>query len=55
MDCVATSEVSVSITLDPAKLWSRGLVKEELEALVRDFEEMALQESITQLETHWCL
>ena len=39
VDCVATSEVSVSITLDPAKLWSRGLVKEELEALVRDFEE----------------
>ena len=39
VDCVATSEVSVSITLDPAKLWSRGLVNEELEALVRDFEE----------------
>ena len=39
VDCVATSEVSVSITLDPAKLWSRDLVKEELEALVRDFEE----------------
>lgn len=39
VDCVATSEVSVSLTLDPAKLWSRDLVKEELEALVEDFEE----------------
>lgn len=39
VDCVATSEVSVSLTLDPAKLWSRDLVKEELEALVQDFEE----------------
>ena len=38
VDCIATSEVSVSLTLDPAKLWSRDLVKEELEALVRDFE-----------------
>ena len=39
VDCIATSEVSVSLTLDPAKLWSRDLVKEELDALVRDFEE----------------
>lgn len=39
VDCVATSEVSVSLTLDPAKLWSRDLVKEELDALVEDFEE----------------
>ena len=39
VDCVATSEVSVSLTLDPAKMWSRDLVEEELEALVRDFEE----------------
>lgn len=39
VDCVATSEVSVSLTLDPAKLWSRDLVKEELDSLVQDFEE----------------
>ena len=39
VDCVATSEVSVSLTLDPAKMWSRDLVEEELEALVRDLEE----------------
>jgi aspartate kinase len=33
VDVVATSEVSVSVTLDPAKLWSRGLVQSELERL----------------------
>ena len=34
VDCVATSEVSVSLTLDPAKVWSRDLVQEELDALL---------------------
>ena len=38
VDVVATSEVSVSLTLDPSKLWSRDLAKEELEKLVQDFE-----------------
>ena len=38
VDVVATSEVSVSLTLDPAKLWSRDLAKEELDKLVQDFE-----------------
>jgi aspartate kinase len=38
VDVVATSEVSVSLTLDPAKMWSRDLVKEELDALAQDFE-----------------
>ena len=38
VDCVATSEVSVSLTLDPAKVWSRDLVQEELDALVEEFE-----------------
>jgi aspartate kinase len=38
VDCVATSEVSVSLTLDPAKVWSRDLQKEELDALVDEFE-----------------
>jgi aspartokinase len=28
VDVVATSEVSVSITLDPAKMWSRELIKQ---------------------------
>jgi len=35
VDVVATSEVSVSVTLDPAKLWSRGLAEAEL-ARLRD-------------------
>ena len=38
VDCVATSEVSVSLTLDPAKLWDRDLVPEELDSLIQDFE-----------------
>ena len=33
VDVVATSEVSVSITLDQAKIWSRDLEKGELDAL----------------------
>ena len=33
VDVVATSEVSVSVTLDPAKLWSRQLAAAELERL----------------------
>ena len=33
MDVVATSEVSISLTLDPSKIWSRDLIGEELEAL----------------------
>lgn len=33
VDVVATSEVSVSVTLDPAKLWSRSLAAAELERL----------------------
>lgn len=42
VDCVATSEVSVSLTLDPSKMWSRDLVKEELDALVAQFEEIGI-------------
>ncbi|GAU21298.1 hypothetical protein TSUD_287080 [Trifolium subterraneum] len=34
VDVVATSEVSVSLTLDPSKLWSRDLIQQ---ASVRDF------------------
>ncbi|KAK3273199.1 hypothetical protein CYMTET_18549, partial [Cymbomonas tetramitiformis] len=39
VDVVATSEVSVSLTLDPAKLWSRNLREEELDNLVQSFVE----------------
>lgn len=28
VDCVATSEVSISVTLDPSKLWSRELIQQ---------------------------
>lgn len=37
VDVVATSEVSVSATLDPARVWDRDLVDQELEALVAAF------------------
>ena len=33
--------MSVSLTLDPAKLWSRDLVAEELEALENEFKQFA--------------
>nr|XP_029121548.1 aspartokinase 1, chloroplastic isoform X2 [Elaeis guineensis] len=29
VDCVATSEVSISLTLDPSKLWSRELIQQK--------------------------
>lgn len=42
VDVVATSEVSVSLTLDPAKtLWERDLIDEELEALMDAFKGVA--------------
>jgi aspartate kinase len=42
VDVVATSEVSLSLTLDPAKtLWERDLIDEELEALMQAFQGVA--------------
>lgn len=42
VDVVATSEVSVSLTLDPAKtVWQRDLVDEELEALSEELKGFA--------------
>lgn len=41
VDVVATSEVSVSLTLDPAKVWERDLIAEELEGLMQDFDGIA--------------
>jgi len=38
VDVVATSEVSVSITLDPAKIWQRSMMTSELDALVKSLE-----------------
>ncbi|KAG1363507.1 putative aspartokinase 2, chloroplastic [Cocos nucifera] len=44
VDCVATSEVSISLTLDPSKLWSRELVQQEseLDHLVEELEKIAV-------------
>eukprot|EP00898_Chlorokybus_atmophyticus_P007665 jgi/Chlat1/78/Chrsp1S00209 len=41
VDVVATSEVSVSLTLDPAKLWSRSLIQQELDNLLERFQNIA--------------
>ncbi|EIE26095.1 aspartate kinase [Coccomyxa subellipsoidea C-169] len=37
VDVVATSEISVSLTLDPSKIWDRELIEEEIEALMSAF------------------
>lgn len=43
VDVVATSEVSVSLTLDPSKaLWERDLIDEELESLMNAFKGVAI-------------
>ncbi|KAJ3683597.1 hypothetical protein LUZ60_013824 [Juncus effusus] len=42
VDCVATSEVSVSLTLDPSKLWSRELIQQELDHVVEELEKIAV-------------
>uniref|UniRef100_A0A7S1HQ75 aspartate kinase n=1 Tax=Phaeocystis cordata TaxID=118079 RepID=A0A7S1HQ75_9EUKA len=41
VDVVATSEVSVSVTLDISKVWARDLKNEELEKLEKSFEGLA--------------
>ncbi|OEL32601.1 Aspartokinase 1, chloroplastic [Dichanthelium oligosanthes] len=42
VDCVATSEVSTSLTLDPSKLWSRELIQQELDHVVEELEKFAV-------------
>jgi len=42
VDCVATSEVSVSLTLYPSKLWSRELIQQELDHVVEELEKFAV-------------
>ncbi|CAH8271033.1 unnamed protein product [Arabidopsis lyrata] len=44
VDVVATSEVSISLTLDPAKLWGRELIQRvnELDNLVEELEKIAV-------------
>jgi aspartate kinase len=41
VDVVATSEVSISLTLDPKRSWHDGEVGEELDKLVYDLEKIA--------------
>ncbi|KAH7281692.1 hypothetical protein KP509_36G058700 [Ceratopteris richardii] len=42
VDVVATSEVSISLTLDPSKLWSRELIQQELDHMVKELEKIAV-------------
>ncbi|THU68123.1 hypothetical protein C4D60_Mb08t00570 [Musa balbisiana] len=42
VDCVATSEVSISLTLDPSKLWNRELIQQELDHVVEELEKIAV-------------
>lgn len=41
VDVVATSEISVSVTLDSSKLWSRDLISAELDHLAGRFDGVA--------------
>lgn len=41
VDVVATSEVSVSLTLDPKRIWTDGEADEEIDSLVYDLEKIA--------------
>ncbi|XP_047969728.1 aspartokinase 2, chloroplastic-like isoform X2 [Salvia hispanica] len=42
VDVVATSEVSISLTLDPSKLWSRELIQQELDHVVGELKKIAV-------------
>ncbi|PKA64361.1 Aspartokinase 1, chloroplastic [Apostasia shenzhenica] len=42
VDCAATSEVSISLTLDPSKFCSRELVQQELDHVVKELEKIAV-------------
>ncbi|XP_047311241.1 aspartokinase 2, chloroplastic-like [Impatiens glandulifera] len=42
VDVVATSEVSISLSLDPSKLWSRELIKQELDHVLDELEKIAV-------------
>ncbi|XP_068335345.1 aspartokinase 2, chloroplastic-like isoform X2 [Pyrus communis] len=42
VDVVATSEVSISLTLDPSKLWSRELIRQELDHVAEELGKIAV-------------
>ncbi|KAL5666604.1 hypothetical protein ACJX0J_026712, partial [Zea mays] len=48
VDCVATSEVSVSVSLDPSKIWSRELIQQELDHVVEELEKIAIVRLLQQ-------
>ncbi|KAG0555856.1 hypothetical protein KC19_11G008600 [Ceratodon purpureus] len=41
VDVVATSEVSISLTLDPSKLWERALIEQELDKMKAELSRIA--------------
>lgn len=41
VDMVATSEVSVSFTLDPSRIWTKEMMDTELKATLEEFNELA--------------
>ncbi|BAD88202.1 putative aspartate kinase [Oryza sativa Japonica Group] len=48
VDCVATSEVSISVSLDPSKIWSRELIQQELDHVVEELEKIAVVHLLQQ-------
>ncbi|XP_047962649.1 aspartokinase 1, chloroplastic-like isoform X2 [Salvia hispanica] len=48
VDVVATSEVSISVTLDPSKIWSRELIKQELDRVVEELGKIAVVKLLPQ-------
>ncbi|XP_051116493.1 aspartokinase 2, chloroplastic-like [Andrographis paniculata] len=42
VDVVATSEVSISLTLDPSKIWSRELIQQELDRVTEKLGKIAV-------------
>ncbi|KAL6613890.1 hypothetical protein ACP70R_036160 [Stipagrostis hirtigluma subsp. patula] len=48
VDCVATSEVSISVSLDPSKIWSRELIQQELDHVVEELEKIAIVHLLQQ-------
>ncbi|KAL8519957.1 hypothetical protein ACS0TY_010769 [Phlomoides rotata] len=48
VDVVATSEVSISLTLDPSKIWSRELIKQELDHMVEELGKIAVVKLLPQ-------
>ncbi|GAB4848631.1 Adenylate kinase 2, mitochondrial [Ancistrocladus abbreviatus] len=48
VDVVATSEVSISLTLDPSKLWSRELIQQEFDHMVEELKKVAVVKLVRQ-------